>query len=285
MTNQKFSATILIVDDNQQNLHVLGSHLESKGYDVVASTNGNDALEFTKTEEVDLILLDIMMPEMDGYEVCSRLKENENTKDIPIIFLTAKKDIEDIVKGFKIGGVDFITKPFSQAELIARVNTHIELKFLRDRLVFENKKLYRNLEKLTHNMENSILQKNNNSKNDETINIEMINKINIVIKFIDNNYDCNLSREGLASAVNIHPDTLSRYFKKTSGLKLTDYINNKRIQESKILLIETDKAIITIAHEIGYENIRTFNRAFKEITGLIPKDFRKKIPSQINEKE
>jgi len=127
MTNKNDRSTILIVDDNLQNLNVLGSHLEKAEYEVAVSTNGKDALDYLKEELVDLILLDIMMPKMNGYEVCIKLKENEITKNIPVIFLTAMGDAEDIVKGFEAGGVDFITKPYHAAELLMRVSTHIEL--------------------------------------------------------------------------------------------------------------------------------------------------------------
>jgi DNA-binding response OmpR family regulator len=122
---------ILIVDDNAENRKVLGSLLYKNGYDVGVAINGKKALEFVATIEPDLILLDVMMPEMDGFEVCKKLKENEFTRFIPVIFLTARTSTEDIVKGFDVGGVDYISKPFNAQELLARVRTHIEMKILR----------------------------------------------------------------------------------------------------------------------------------------------------------
>ncbi len=122
---------ILIVDDNPENRKVLGNILINNGYEVGASPDGFKALEFLKKMEPDLILLDIMMPEIDGYEVCEKIKADANTKHIPIIFLTAKTTTEDIVKGFNVGGVDYILKPFNSEELLARINTHIEIKTLR----------------------------------------------------------------------------------------------------------------------------------------------------------
>ncbi|MDA3928162.1 MAG: response regulator, partial [Prolixibacteraceae bacterium] len=120
-------STILIVDDNKKNLQVLGNILHEQKYKVAMAIDGNSALKLTPKLQPDLIILDIMMPGMDGFEVCSILKNQESTKSIPIIFLTAKVDLDDIVRGFKLGGSDYVTKPFKKEELLARVNTQIEL--------------------------------------------------------------------------------------------------------------------------------------------------------------
>ncbi|WDP91584.1 MAG: response regulator [Desulfobacter sp.] len=122
---------VLAVDDKPQNLQFLGKLLSDQGYELVMAESGRQALDFVKKEVPDLILLDIMMPDMDGYEVCKRLKKDLGTSHIPVIFLTAKTDTEDVVKGFDAGGVDYVTKPFNSAELMARIRTHIELKTLR----------------------------------------------------------------------------------------------------------------------------------------------------------
>ncbi|PTN10546.1 hybrid sensor histidine kinase/response regulator [Mangrovibacterium marinum] len=120
-------ATLLIVDDNKNNLQVLGSILGENGYKVAMSINGMNVPKLIEKVSPDLIILDIMMPVMDGFEVCKNVKEIPEYKDIPIIFLTAKSDIESITEGFRIGGVDYITKPFRKEELLARVKTHIDL--------------------------------------------------------------------------------------------------------------------------------------------------------------
>ncbi len=122
---------VLAVDDKPQNLRFLGKLLSDDGYDLAMAENGLQALSFVQKEAPDLILLDIMMPDMDGYEVCEQLKKDVSTRHIPVIFLTAKTDTDDVVKGFEAGGVDYVTKPFNSAELLARIKTHIELKILR----------------------------------------------------------------------------------------------------------------------------------------------------------
>ncbi len=107
---------ILIVDDNPENRKVIGTLLINNGYDVGAASDGQKGLDFIKSEQPDLILLDIMMPGIDGFEVCEKLKSNMETKDIPVIFLTAKTSTADIVKGFRVGGIDYISKPFNSEE-------------------------------------------------------------------------------------------------------------------------------------------------------------------------
>ncbi len=123
-----FRATILIIDDSVKNLKLITHFLEDRGYETMTAQNGRDGLQKAARGKPDLILLDIMMPDMDGNEVCRRLQSIEHTRDIPIIFLTAKGATEDIVQGFRDGAVDYVLKPFQPEELAARVNTHIRLK-------------------------------------------------------------------------------------------------------------------------------------------------------------
>lgn len=126
---------ILIVDDTTKNIQVLGNMLRSKGYNISIAISGKEALVSVKAKSPDLILLDIQMPEMDGFEVCKILKSNPDTKDIPVLFLTAVTDPEKLVYGFELGAVDYITKPFNPAELYARVATHLEIKISRETLL------------------------------------------------------------------------------------------------------------------------------------------------------
>ena len=126
---------ILIVDDTPNNLQVLSSILHDKGYNICISTSGCQALESVKIEEPDLILLDIQMPEMDGFATYSAIRLIPDAKNIPIIFLTANIEPEKTLQGFELGAVDYITKPFNIPELTARVATHIEIKRSREKLL------------------------------------------------------------------------------------------------------------------------------------------------------
>ncbi len=117
--------TILIVDDTKENINILLSLLDD--YDLLVALNGKKALKLVDKNKIDLILLDIMMPGMDGYEVCKILKSNSDTKDIPILFITAKTDEDSIEKAYDVGGVDYVTKPFKPKELTSRIKTHLNL--------------------------------------------------------------------------------------------------------------------------------------------------------------
>ena len=119
---------ILLVDDVPQNIQVLHQILDMGEYSFAIATSGKETLQMVKKKLPDLILLDIMLGDIDGFEVCEQLKKDPGTAPVPIIFLTAKVGVEDKVKGFKLGAVDYITKPFEDAEVVARVHTHIQLK-------------------------------------------------------------------------------------------------------------------------------------------------------------
>jgi signal transduction histidine kinase len=132
MDYYKPEAKILIVDDLINNIKICASTLKENGYAIYIAQSGMNALNILEKVSPDLILLDVLMPEMDGYETCKQIKEKDQLKDIPVIFLTAKTEPEDILKGFESGGVDYITKPFNSMELLARVKTHISLKQSKD---------------------------------------------------------------------------------------------------------------------------------------------------------
>jgi signal transduction histidine kinase len=125
---------LLIVDDLPENIKVLGNSLQKADYRISFATNGPQALQMALKNNIDLILLDIMMPGMDGFEVCRQLKQEERTRNIPIIFITAKAEKQDIVQGFECGAVDYVTKPFNPVVIKARIRTHLELKRHRDAL-------------------------------------------------------------------------------------------------------------------------------------------------------
>jgi signal transduction histidine kinase len=134
---------VLVVDDIARNLQVVGTLLRNAGYAIMPATSGAKALEGVRVQLPDLILLDLMMPEMDGLEVCRRLKADPLTQSIPVIFLTASNEMEHLVKGFEMGAVDYVTKPFNPPELLARVRTHLELKHARDTILRYGQELSR----------------------------------------------------------------------------------------------------------------------------------------------
>lgn len=137
---------ILIVDDTAKNIQVVASVLKVQGYELAFATNGYKAITAVEENEYDLILLDVMMPGIDGYETCQQIKKIPKAAHIPIIFLTAKNDEESIIMGLDSGGVDYVTKPFNRRELLARVETHLKLKDYEDNLEEKVKKLTSEIE-------------------------------------------------------------------------------------------------------------------------------------------
>ncbi len=139
--SQTKKKSILVVDDTPEYLRLLAEILIEQEYRVRPAPNGERALATVQKELPDLILLDIIMPEMDGYEICRRLKADEKTRDIPVIFISALNEVFDKVTAFSIGGVDYITKPFQLEEVLARVQTHLSLEEMRQTLQAQNQQL------------------------------------------------------------------------------------------------------------------------------------------------
>ncbi len=132
---------ILLVDDNPTNLQVLYQTLASGGYRLLAARSGKDAISIAQRAQPDLILLDVMMPDMDGFETCSRLKADSRTQDIGIIFLSALTEPSEKVRGLDLGAVDFVNKPFQAQEVLARVRTHLTILDLQKTLRRRNEEL------------------------------------------------------------------------------------------------------------------------------------------------
>ncbi|SEH07156.1 hybrid sensor histidine kinase/response regulator [Candidatus Venteria ishoeyi] len=147
--------SIMIVDDNPDNLAVLKGVLSNHGYQVRPTNSGKMVLKSLQHRMVDLILLDIRMPEMDGYEVCRQLKENPETQEIPVIFISALDDPRDKIKAFETGAVDYVSKPFNEMEVLARVSTHLQLHHLQQDLARQNEVLEELVAKRTEKLKQS----------------------------------------------------------------------------------------------------------------------------------
>ena len=242
---KKDKPIILIVDDVPKNIQVLGTLLNKIDCELAVAMNGQQALDTVKKIMPDLILLDIMMPVMDGLEVCERLKKDENTKEIPIIFLTAKIETDDIIKGFEMGAVDYVTKPFIGRELVARVKTHLDYKQIKDNLKEEVASKNKFLSIITHDLRSSfgivssfvkIIQENKESLSDEEI-LEILNDIGNTTK---------TTLELLENLLNWARSQTGTLNKKPEILNLNYLINelvnsNKKAAEKKSIQIVYEK--------------------------------------------
>lgn len=138
--NPSLQSSILIVDDNPHNLEILGKFLKDRNYEIEFATGGLSALDWLSNKKFDLILLDINMPGMDGFEVCKRIRSDKSMDFIPVIFLSAETEREKIIEGFEIGGQDYVTKPFDSRELLVRIRTHLALKDSLENLEIEKER-------------------------------------------------------------------------------------------------------------------------------------------------
>lgn len=143
-----YKFNVFIIDDVPENIQLAAKIIKSETIEISFTTSGKNILERVKEKKFDLILLDIMLPEVSGFEICRQLKADQETKDIPVIFLTAKNDIDSIAKAFELGAVDYVTKPFHKIELKARVETHLNLRYSKKQLEYYAEKLKEKNEKL-----------------------------------------------------------------------------------------------------------------------------------------
>lgn len=154
MKNNRYE--ILIVDDIIENIEVLGSVLQEAGYSISFATDAKKALALVENKQFDLFLLDIMMPEIDGFKLCRFLKLDRRTQDIPVIFITARNSVDDIVKGLEVGGVDYVTKPFNALELLSRIKTHLKLKTALEELKQANDTKNKFFSIIAHDLNNPV---------------------------------------------------------------------------------------------------------------------------------
>lgn len=251
------NATILIVDDQQTNITLLADILKIK-YNLCAATCGIDALTIINNQQVDLILLDIVMPQMDGYEVLDKIKKSDKNSTIPVIFLSAKDDNESVLKGFSMGAVDYINKPVQKEILLARVNTHLNLHFLQQ-----------NLEQTIENQKKIIIQQTKKAAMGEMISIishqlvQPLNAISMANDFIARYVTKNCTNQ---SEINVFMEKVKNYIEYMSDT-IEDYKNffNPN-REVRLFSIQDsiDKALSILEKNILSNNI--------EIIKYIPKD-------------
>jgi len=271
LQNTEKQFLILIVDDVEENVQLLGNILQEQNFDVSFASNGKYALEVLETETPDLIMLDIMMPYMDGFEICKKIKENPRNKDIPIIFLTAKTQKEDIIKGFDMGAVDYVTKPFELSELLARVNTHLSLKLAKDELKESNLTKSKFFSIITNDIKDILLgirsfssfmlqEINLNDYGNVTKYAKILNNdasklyefTENIIEWVNiqtNNFESSNKKIKIKELVNEVLKSFSKYivFKK---LTIEEYVDEK-------LIIDTDlKAVSTILNKLLNNSIK-----------------------------
>lgn len=246
---EKEKPIILIVDDVPKNLQVLGTLLSKFECELAVAMNGQQALDTVEKIKPDLILLDVMMPILDGHEVCRRLKKSDETKDIPIIFLTAKTETEDIVTGFELGAVDYVAKPFIGSELLARVKTQLSLKTTKENLKEEIATKNKFFSIISHDLRGSfgiifnlvqLIQENKGDlspeETDELLN-DIVNASKNTIGLLQNLLEWSRSQTGhikyspeKLSISNLFYEIIASHTEITENknIKLLSHVNSKR---------------------------------------------------------
>ena len=287
---KKYENKILLVDDDTKNLQVAMTIL--KNYNVIYAQSGDKALELLEKNKFDLILLDVVMPIMDGYHVCSKIKANDKTKKIPIIFLTVKDDEKDIVKGFELGAVDYVTKPFYSEVLLKRVELH--LKLASD--INEIEKINSNLSEIVKEQLKELRQ-----KDEIIVQHSKISAIASVIDIISVQWKKPLDKIKLYlqsldfKIANLEEFKDDNIFKKTlkqvnkldeTMLDFHKFFNNQKNKENVNLKVALDNAIFSLKDKISEldininiegDNLLSLNVVFDEIKHIFIKLITKSI--------
>lgn len=229
---------ILIVDDNPKNLQVLGKFLKEEKYEIEFAINGEAALEWLKSKRFDLILLDINMPGMNGFEVCKIIRSDLSLAKLPIIFLSADSDRESILKGFEVGANDYVTKPFDSRELLDRVKTHLELKHAKDQLVLVNEWLEDKVQERTKELKAAYLEL-------ETLDIAKSDFLRIIT------HEINTPLNGIIGFIDILKDEL----KNSELFELLEYleVSAKRLEHFSMVSLRITE-LRTNRHTVTKEN-------------------------------
>jgi signal transduction histidine kinase len=271
---------ILIVDDNPTNTKVLFDCLKSAGYRILIAQSGESAIEKLKIASPDLILLDVMMPGINGFETCQYLKSTSATQNIPIIFMTALADTEEKIQGFSLGAVDYITKPFQQEEVLARINTHLQLRNLSKQMQTLNQELEQRVIERTselttalENLQKSQLQLVQSEKMSSLGNLVagVAHEINNPIGFISGNINqANLALQDIVDCLRLYQEALPNP---------SETIQNKIAEVELEYLIEDLPKMIN-SMEIGCDRIRQISTSLRTFSRS---DSNSKIPANIHE--
>jgi YesN/AraC family two-component response regulator len=248
--------TVLVIDDQMQSVAVLLQYFRGQSVNVMAALNGMDGIKKARLRGVDIILLDVSMPDMTGYDVCRALKSDAITRQIPVIFLSGNSSIEHKLEGFASGGVDYICKPFSSEEVLARVFVHFKYSKISEQ---EDDQV--DTYHLPHHLVSQETSRNNQ----------------ILTSAIEILTSPDLRWEGtikLARQLGVNEKKLTEIFKNQFGMTVNEYHITQRLENARERLASGKTQIQIIATEAGFQNASDFSRAFRTRYGLGPREYR-----------
>jgi len=268
MIKQKF--TLLLIDDKPSNSQILVDTLRDYGFVIITALNGKDGLQIAQQEQPDLILLEVMMPSMDGFDTCRCLKANAATQQMPVIFFTGLNHVENKVKGFSVGGIDYITKPITEPqEILARLTAHLNQYRLQQHLVQRLQAYEQHFGPL--NLDASGAQ----VSDQKTPHHQIKQRVWQARDKLLSNLTCTPSLDELARAVGTNRNTLSKEFNVLFGMSVFAWLREQRLQEANRLLCETDWSIQKISDTVGYTDSNHFSTGFKRRFSKSPRQHRK----------
>jgi signal transduction histidine kinase len=263
MINDAEQGIILIVDDNPTNLEVLYGALTEAGYEVLVEMDGKSGIDQAKYTIIDLILLDVMMPGIDGFETCRLLKEEILTRDIPVIFMTALSDVVDKVKGLSLGAVDYITKPFQQEEVLARIKTHVKLHRLKLELWQEKQLLEHRVQQRTEKLSQSLeeLQK----AQSQLVNSEKMSALGQLVAGFAHEINNPLSflSGNLAQANQAANDVIDYLYLCQEKCPPTDQEVIEKAEEIELEYLMEDLPQMLSSMKVGIERIANLSQALR----------------------
>ena len=259
MTSETGKKNILIVDDSSFEQRMLTELLSDEPYRFSVAYNGYQGYQLALATRPDLILLDVRMPEMDGYTACRLLKANPETEHIPVIFLSGADAADERVRGLQVGGVDFISKPFTPAELAARIHVHLGL-----------------VRRARSSTPGDTAEHHKQPQHPDLV------FVNAVKQLIFDNLGSMPSLAEIARSVGTYREKLSQMFREHTGMTVFAFIREARIARGVELLQQTDIDVQDIALLIGFNNAGNFATAFRERMGVTPTAYRQSLLEQRN---
>lgn len=242
------SPRVLIIDDEQDSVALLLAYLRQHAFDILIAPNGQEGLSKAVLGQPDLILLNVSLPGQDGFAVCRRLKEDFRTRRIPVVFLSGRSGIEDKLAGFAAGGIDYITKPFSEAEALARIKTHIQTRQRMESLeAVAGLRLLESAEERA-DPEQSLFAKG--------------------VRLLEQRLAAPPTLDGMAYELGTNERKLTQAFRRKAGLSVFEYLAELRLETARRLLESSKLQIQLIADRVGYSNAGDFTRAYRRRYGL-----------------
>lgn len=265
---------ILVIEDETQTLNIFMKCLEFEGFWAIDAKDGTTGIALAQTHLPDLIICDIMMPDMDGYAVLTALRQLRSTAPIPFIFLTAKVTMTDLRQGMTMGADDYLTKPCSIEQFLTAINTRLDRQALLQDCFSSNSVESANYSQITNN------QITNNKKTNQKTPSKKVSifpdcpRLAPVFNFIEAHYDQSISLSDIAKAVGYSPAYLTNLVQELTGHSVKQWVTERRMVQARQLLQNTDQNVRQIAETIGYTDVGYFTRQFRHFHGNPPQSWR-----------